>query len=102
MTPHTVPRPSDRRDYSEFAALPYRPSAGLAASLTRRHHHTHEHRGLMPFAGVQRVPEWPLDRPSGNERKRVLGVPQKRSRPKLIGTQPTSCPLSARHRRLAL
>jgi hypothetical protein len=26
--------------------------------------------------------------PCGNERKRVLGVPQKRSRPKLIGTQP--------------
>jgi hypothetical protein len=36
-------------------------------------------RGAMVFAGVWRVPEWPLERPlptpSGNERKRVLGVP---------------------------
>jgi hypothetical protein len=33
----------------------------------------------MPFAGPWRVTEWPLDRPlpcSGDERKRVLGVPR--------------------------
>ena len=76
MTPHTVrDHPTVATTASSQRSLVT--SAGTSGVVTRMHHHTQEHRGPLLDSEESLSALWIARYPdSGNERKRVLGVPE--------------------------